>query len=160
MTAAASGTFNESFNKGRHARGCSRMARTPWSVWEVGAMVAGFVIFWPLGLLALFLKWKNGEMWRGASDAKAPWSGFKKPDFDSWKSYRPAGFAQSGNAAFDEYKRAQLQRLEEQRRKIEDEQRAFGDFVEKLRFAKDQDEFDRFMAERRAAQEPPADPAI
>ena len=160
MTATASGTFDESSNEGRHARGCGRMARNPWSVWEAGAMVAGFVIFWPLGLLALFLKWKNGEMWRGAAEAKAPWSAFKKPDFDSWKAYRPAGFAQSGNAAFDEYKRDQLQRLEEQRRKLAEEQRAFRDFVEKLRRAKDQDEFDRFMAERRAAQEPPVNPAI
>ena len=31
-------------------------------------MVAGFVVFWPLGLVALFLKWKNGEMWRGSSE--------------------------------------------------------------------------------------------
>lgn len=160
MTASAPGTYEERLNEGKHARGCGRLARNPWSVWEIGAMVAGFVVFWPLGLLALFLKWKNGEMWRGASEAKAPWSAFKKPDFASWKaSHSCGGFSPSGNAAFDDYKRAQLQRLEEERRKIDEEQHAFRDFVEKLRRAKDQDEFDRFMAERRAAQESPAHPA-
>jgi len=46
---------------------CGRLGRMPWSFWEIAAMVAGFVVFWPLGLLALFLKWKNGEMWRGSS---------------------------------------------------------------------------------------------
>ena len=116
-------------------------------------MVAGFVVFWPLGLLALFLKWKNGEMWRGASDSKAPWSGFKKPDFQSWKSSPSYGFAGSGNAAFDDYKREQMRRLDEERRKLEEEQKAFRDFVEKVRRAKDQDEFDRFMAERRTVSE-------
>ena len=124
-------------------------------------MVAGFVVFWPLGLLALFLKWKNGEMWRGSAEASAPWSGmtFKKPDFSAWQSSGPRGhgFGGSGNAAFDAYRREQMQRLEEERRKLEEEHRAFRDFVEKLRRAKDQDEFDRFMAERRPVTDvPPA----
>ena len=60
------------------------------------------------------------------------------------------GFASSGNAAFDEYKRTQLARLEEERRKLDDEQKAFRDHLARLRKAKDQDEFDRFMAERNA----------
>lgn len=156
MTASASGTYEGNMNEGAQRHGCGRFARNPWSVWEIGAMVAGFVIFWPLGLLALFLKWKNGEMWRGASEAKAPWSGFKKPDFGNWKNYRASGFSQTGNAAFDDYRRAQFQRLEEERRKLDEEQRAFSGFVDKLRRAKDQEEFDRFMAERGMAQEPPA----
>lgn len=119
-------------------------------------MVAGFVVFWPLGLIALFLKWKNGEMWKGSSEQGAPWNGLKA-DFASWKSGwkgQSYGFAGTGNAAFDDYKREQLKRLDEERRRLEDEQKAFRDFVERLRRAKDQDEFDRFMAERRAT--PPA----
>ena len=118
-------------------------------------MVAGFVVFWPLGFLALFLKWKNSEMWPGAADTKAPWSSFKAPDLSGWKSQTASyGFSGSGNAAFDAYKREQLKRLEEERRKLEDEQKAFRDFVEKVRRAKDQDEFDRFMAERNMPSNP------
>jgi hypothetical protein len=149
MTSSASAGF-EPRSETRERR-CGSGLRTRWSPWEVGAMVAGFVVFWPLGLLALFLKWKNSEMWPGSSETKAPWSGFKSPDFSAWKPQASAyGFSGSGNAAFDAYKREQMKRLDEERRKLEDEQKAFRDFVEKVRRAKDQDEFDRFMTLRNA----------
>ena len=48
----------------------------------------------------------------------------------------------SGNHAFDEYRSDTLKRLEE-------EQREFREFLDRLRFAKDKTEFDAFMAERR-----------
>ena len=53
----------------------------------------------------------------------------------------------SGNHAFDEYRSETLRRLE-------DEQREFRDFLERLRFAKDKQEFDQFMADRRSRQTP------
>lgn len=52
--------------------------------------------------------------------------------------------ASSGNRAFDDYRMETLRRLE-------DEQREFRDFLERLRLAKDKQEFDQFMAERRGA---------
>jgi len=55
---------------------------------------------------------------------------------------RPAGFSRSGNRAFDEYR-------EETLRRLEDEEREFRAFLERLRMAKDRSEFDQFMAERR-----------
>ena len=48
----------------------------------------------------------------------------------------------SGNRAFDEYRADTLRRLEE-------EQREFREFLDRLRFAKDKTEFDQFMSERR-----------
>ena len=48
----------------------------------------------------------------------------------------------SGNRAFDDYRAETLKRLE-------DEQREFREFLDRLRFAKDKTEFDQFMAERR-----------
>ena len=147
MTYSASAGFEQ--NGSGRKRGCGVGSMGRWSAWEIGAMVAGFVVFWPLGLIAIFLKWKNGEMWKGSAEKGAPWANFKAPDFSAWKpSATSYGFAGSGNAAFDAYKREQLKRLDEERRKLEDEQKAFRDFVEKVRRAKDQDEFDRFMAER------------
>ena len=52
-----------------------------------------------------------------------------------------AGFgpSSSGNRAFDDYRAETLKRLE-------DEQREFKEFLERLRFAKDRAEFDQFMA--------------
>jgi hypothetical protein len=48
----------------------------------------------------------------------------------------------SGNRAFDEYR-------EETLRRLEDEQKQFEDYLERLRQAKDKAEFDQFMDERR-----------
>ena len=53
------------------------------------------------------------------------------------------GPASSGNKAFDDYRTETLKRLE-------DEQREFKEFLERLRFAKDRAEFDQFMSERRS----------
>ena len=54
----------------------------------------------------------------------------------------------SGNRAFDEYREETLKRLEQ-------EQREFREFLDRLRFAKDKTEFDQFMAERRNRPETP-----
>jgi hypothetical protein len=55
----------------------------------------------------------------------------------------------TGNRAFDEWKTAELARLEEERRKLDDAHREFAEFVENVRRAKDREEFERFMNERR-----------
>jgi hypothetical protein len=139
-----------------HRRSCS-WGKGKWSGWEIGAMVAGFVVFWPLGLVALFLKLKNGEMWRGASEGEMPWSKWKGKGRTMGEHFRAWGPAvdslrvNSGNRAFEEYKQAELAKLDEMRRKLEEDQKAFGDFMERVRRAKDQEEFERFMAERNAA---------
>ena len=155
MSQAASGTFESNLGEETQSRKSCRKGRLNWSAAEIIAMVAGFVIFWPLGLLALFVKMKNGEMWTGATQGAAPWAAWKMPSSDKWRS-ASYGFASSGNAAFDDYKRTQLARLEEERRKLDEEQKAFREHLARLRKAKDQDEFDRFMAERKAP--PPAEP--
>ena len=70
-----------------------------------------------------------------------------------WRPRNPP--TSSGNRAFDDYRSETLKRLE-------DEQREFKEFLERLRFAKDRAEFDQFMADRRQrpfeqgpAEEPP-----
>lgn len=114
-------------------------------------MVVGFIIFWPVGLALLFYLmwsgrmgcWKNGRV--GRRHGPGRWHG-------------PAERS-SGNTAFDEYKADTLRRLEE-------EQKEFMDFLDRLRAAKDKAEFDQFMAERRnrpaeseaSPDEPPVGP--
>ena len=58
----------------------------------------------------------------------------------------------SGNRAFDEYRMETLRRLEE-------EQTEFKDFLDRLRHAKDKEEFDQFMAQHRPRPAPPRRPA-
>jgi hypothetical protein len=70
-------------------------------------------------------------------------------NMDRW-GRGPRGFSSSGNRAFDEYR-------EETLRKLEDEQREFRDFLERLRMAKDRSEFDQFMTERKSKPSGPQD---
>jgi len=145
----------------RGACGASR-----WSAFEIIAMVLGFVVFWPIGLAILGYKFwqrKNGapdlqtvaaNTWSSARSAMSggpatgssprPWAGWSS---GSWGR----GFyaAPTGNVAFDEWKNAELVRLEEERRRLEDAHREFSDFLENIRKSKDREEFERFMNERR-----------
>ena len=56
----------------------------------------------------------------------------------------------SGNRAFDDYRMETLQRLEA-------EQSEFKDFLDRLRHAKDKQEFDEFMAQHKTRPTPPND---
>jgi len=59
----------------------------------------------------------------------------------------------SGNAVFEDYKQATLERLEEQRRKLVAVQQAYAYFLDDLKRAKDRTEFESFMQERERSRE-------
>jgi hypothetical protein len=130
-----------------------------WSAFDIVAIVVGFSVFWPVGLAILGYKfWQSRS---GAADlqtfAMNKWNDARSAMGSGPSSPRAwsRGYsAPTGNAAFDDWKNAELSRLEEERRKLEDAHREFAEFVENIRKAKDREEFDRFMAERRNA--PPA----
>jgi len=63
-----------------------------------------------------------------------------------------AGKGSTGNVAFDEWRASELQRLEEEYRKLVAAEREFAEFMDNLRHARDREEFDRFMNERRNQQ--------
>ena len=114
--------------------------RPAWTPLTIALMVIGFVVFWPLGLAMLaYILW-----------------GDRFEDFlaDVRGNVRRAGAGNSGNFAFDDYRQREIARLEEERRRLDEEREEFTEFLRNLRRAKDQDEFDRFMKERRSA--PPA----
>lgn len=102
----------------------------------IALMVVSFVLFWPLGLAVLFYLIGSGRMscWKH----RRRWREHMQAGMENW--YRAQ--SPSGNRAFDEYREETLRRLEE-------EQKAFKDFLDRLRHAKDKAEFDQFMAERR-----------
>ena len=93
---------------------------------------------------------------RAATAGSGRWSAWKRrwaacaSAWSAWLAASVPGRAPScGNHAFDEYRTETLRRLE-------DEQREFRDFLERLRYAKDKEEFDQFMADRRSRQTPEA----
>lgn len=140
-----------------HTRKSCAWGKGKWSGWEIGAIAAGFLVFWPVGLLGLFWKMKKGELWKGSAESGMPWAAWKgkgksmTEHFKSWNNQGDTLRTHTGNHAFEEYKAAELVKLDEMRRKLEEDQKAFGDFMERVRRAKDKEEFERFMAERNAS---------
>ena len=139
----------------------------------IALMIAGFILCWPVGLVILgyiigsgrMSCWtpQAGERWQDRMDrvqrrmqdkmermqqrmqSRGGWCGPR-----AWTA--TAAGPSSGNRAFDEYR-------EETLRRLEDEQREFMSFLDRLRHAKDKAEFDQFMADmRRNSQGPSAPP--
>ncbi len=87
----------------------------------IAASVLGFMVFWPLGLfftINMFMRKGNRKMCNRRSNR----------------------VRSTGNTAFDRYREETLQRLE-------DEREAFSEYLQRLREARDQKEFDGWMKE-------------
>jgi len=119
-----------------------RLEGLPTPMW-IALVVLGFVLWWPLGFAVLACM-----MWSGTM--RCCDFGFGRWNDRADNVRKPRGWIRqprsSGNQAFDEYRAETLRRLEE-------EQRAFQEYLDRLRMAKDRAEFDQFMAERRAGPE-------
>ena len=94
----------------------------------IAAMILGFIFFWPLGLALLFYMIWSDRMFSKSHSCSRSKSFYRRD-------------ASSGNTAFNAYKADTLRRLEE-------EQQQFEAFMDRLRAAKDQSEFDEFMKDR------------
>jgi hypothetical protein len=120
----------------------------------IALMVLGFCVWWPLGLATLAFAIGSGRMGcghHGGVDRFERKMQRWQEKMDRMRAWRGQGWGEppsSGNRAFDEYRAETLRRLE-------DEQREFKEFLDRLRFAKDKTEFDAFMAERRSAPQTP-----
>ena len=90
----------------------------------IALMVIGFVMFWPIGLVIL---------------AYLIWS--KRMFANTFGRCAKSSRSTTGNTAFDSYKQETLKRLEK-------EEEDFRAFLQRLRDAKDQAEFEQFLNER------------
>jgi hypothetical protein len=131
-------------------------ARHPFWSWHPGwivLMVFGFIVWWPIGLAILAFTFWSRRMACWSGHGYGRWQNKMDRMQQKMDSMRMSGGwgspPSSGNHAFDEYRIETLRRLEQ-------EQREFKDFLERLRFAKDKTEFDQFMAERRNRPAPEA----
>lgn len=126
--------------------------RAAWIV----AMIAGFIIFWPIGLAILAFTIWSGRMgcrsyaYAGYRDErrawKEAWRERKREMREMFRSERNrfGGAMSTGNSAFDDYKAETLRRLEQ-------EQEEFNEFLENLRRSRDKAEFEQFMQSRRTS---------
>lgn len=131
----------------------SALIRPAWTPATIALMVLGFVVFWPLGLAMLaYILW--GDRLDGFKrDVNSATDGF----FGKCRGRhaRRQSFGRTGNVAFDDWRTAELTRIEEERRKLDETLKEFDTYLRELRRAKDQEEFDRFMNRSRASNDEP-----
>jgi hypothetical protein len=125
---------------------------------EIGAIVVSFIYFWPVAVA--YVAWKiagypaldqmrefarSGAWSLGSTNGQSRFA-------RAFEAAKGGAYtrATSGNWAFEEYRKAELDRLEARRRALQEESQAFADFVEELKRAKDREQFDAFMAKRRS----------
>ena len=124
------------------------------SDWNKGTwlaiLVLSFWVAWPVGLAFFIYLAASGRLQAWVDETVGPegigaglWSGVQA----MFSAGPRAANRSSGNDAFDAYRKAELERLEE-------EGREFKAFLERLRRARDKAEFDQFMAERRRVRPP------
>jgi Protein of unknown function (DUF2852) len=114
----------------------------------IALTIVSFFLWWPLGLVVLGYLVGSGRMfgcWNSRGGGE--WRSRIREQAAGWCGPRAgggmrAGMRGSGNRAFDDYREETLRRLEE-------EEREFKEFLDRLRQAKDKAEFDQFMAEMR-----------
>lgn len=126
----------------------SALLRPDWTPATVVLMVLGFMVFWPLGLAMLayiLFGDRFKEFKRNANEAADGMFSKCRPG-----KYRGRSPFSTGNVAFDDWRKAELERLENERRRLDEMREEFDSYARELRRAKDQEEFDRFMRERNA----------
>jgi Protein of unknown function (DUF2852) len=125
----------------------ARIGDLPRPLW-IALMILGFALWWPAGLAILgYLLW-SGTMGCWHHGRRGRWG--REEARERTERWLGGGSRSSGNRAFDDYRSETLKRLEE-------EQREFRAFLDRLRLAKDKAEFDEFLAEqrKRAPDAPP-----
>jgi len=109
-----------------------------WSPMNIGAMVVGFVLFWPIGLVLLYWNIKGRDVRDLPNAVKQQWSRV----FTQGKC--SAG-ASSDNVVFNEYQQTQYDRIHEIKEEINERNQHFQAFRDEAKRREDQEEFDRFM---------------
>lgn len=124
------------------------LIRPAWTPATIALMVIGFMVFWPLGLAMLaYIIW--GDRLEGFKrDVNRTTDGF----FAGCRRRSHSAHARTGNFAFDDWRKTELERLAEERRKLDEMREEFDSYARELRRAKDQEEFDRFMANRNGSR--------
>lgn len=135
------------------ARSGGKCSRPPKRALEIVGIVFAFIWFWPVAVA--YIGWKlmgypvPNDMVAFMERHFTRFRGLPFARDDRTAAPQPAR-GPTGNSHFDGYRRIELERLEAERRRLDDEVREFNDFVEELKRAKDREEFDAYMRKHRA----------
>lgn len=138
--------MNTTYGNGDGARSSAvPYIRPAWTPLTIAMMIIGFMIFWPLGLAMLaYILWGDRlDEFKERANFRSAGRGC------NWK--RQSGWNErTGNVAFDDWRAGEIERLEEERRKLDEMRREFDEHLRELRRARDEEEFDAFMKARRS----------
>lgn len=143
-----SSTSRSTVEQSRHGSGRSCGAgfgcKGLWSGANIAAMVIGFVLFWPIGLLVLFWALSGrhvrdlppaiGEKFRNLT---GQWGGTRRS---------------SGNSVFNEFQQTQYDRIREIKDEIKERSNRFSEFRSDAKRRADEEEFSQFMASGPSAE--------
>ncbi|MEZ5454443.1 MAG: DUF2852 domain-containing protein [Thiothrix sp.] len=113
--------------------------RGNWSCFNIFAMVLGFVLFWPIGLVILFWILKGNNVRDLPQAIQGKWRSF------NGKSSGKAHHAASDNTVFNEYQQTQWDRIQEIETEIHERDQRFGKFRDDAKRRADEQEFRDFM---------------
>jgi len=128
----------------------SAWLRPDWTPATVALMVLGFVVFWPLGMAMLayiLFGDRFRDFKRDVNQAADGMFAKCRPGRNRHQSYYG-----TGNVAFDEWRKAEFDRLDEERRKLDEMRAEFDAYALELRRAKDREEFERFLRQRNSVK--------
>ena len=119
---------------------CSYGRRGHWTGGNIAAMVIGFVLFWPVGLLVLFwtMSGRNVRDLPGAIREK--WSGFA----GQWGG---GSRHSTNNVVFNEFQQTQYDRIREIKDEIKERSSRFNEYRADAKRRADEEEFNSFMAD-------------
>ena len=127
------------------------MIRPAWTPATIALMILGFMIFWPLGLAMLaYILWGDrlGDFKNGVDRATDSFTGKYS------RNCHRKRYDRSGNVAFDDWREEEIERLREERRKIDETIKEFENYQAEKRRSKDSEEFDDFMKTRKRKPAP------
>lgn len=110
-----------------------------WSGMNIAAMVIGFIIFPPLGLVVLVWTLAGHPIQSLPAAIRNKWNEFSSGE-------KKVKHADSGNVVFKEYQQTQYDRINELKEEIRTRAERFRAFRSDTKRREDQKEFDSFMA--------------
>lgn len=138
MSSTHSSNMNQS-DGNRFRGGSHKCGGGHWSGANIAAMVLGFIVFAPLGLVVL--------VWTIMGRPIQELPGWVR---DKWSQYfggtSAPGYRDNENVVFNEYQQTQYDRIREIKDEIKRRAEAFRSFRFDAKRRKDQQEFDDFMA--------------
>jgi hypothetical protein len=138
MSSSSSSKADKSGEQSWSCSGAGHYGSGKWSGMNIFVMVAGFVFFWPVGLVVLFWILSGRHVRDLPAAVKQQWR----------KVFGGSGgsVAHSDNSVFNAYQQTQYDRISEIKEEIRSRARRFRDYRADAKRRADEEEFNQFMA--------------